>query len=838
MKELFKNPPREYSISPFWFWNDGLALEHLKWQMDEMIAKGIYTCSISSRLGIEIDYLSDEWFERMEYVVKYAAEIGLSIWLYDEDNWPSGYAGGKVLGENPDYCGKHIKRFVIQVEEGFTKEEITSKVVSCFVKTEGRETYIDWDSYVPVNGDTLKLFCQEYTLWNPAYFTGYYPDMLNPLATKCFIKHTHQIYLDRMKEYMGNVIKGFFVDEPGFYNNLHIFPTGDDDTVPWTDEFATYFQEKNGYDMEQCMIHLWDDVDETTADIRVDFYETLCSMYKENFLDILRDFCNDNGMLLIGHLHYEEFMNYHIATQGNFMRALESLDVIGLDRIDTNEEKIAEKYASSAAHLDGGKRVMSETYALSGWELTLQEMKRWVNYQYVRGVNMLVPHAFYSSIEGARSEECPPSEFYQNPYWKYFSQYSDYANRLSYILSQGIHRCNVALYYPIATMQKNYIPQNVQIVKEKDKKYQEVAMGLLNAQIDYDIITKEKILESVMGAGTFGIGDAQYKTLILTQVEYLSSEEVMKIHELVANGCKLVICDDMPDYFSDIKDNGNVMTVPKAEQCYIYTNKRNMNAIKTFLLENQQLELLVDDKDEKIKYMHRIMDKHDYYFIINEEAYAKKVRVKISGAWNLEEWDVESGDVKAINSKVYHYPNYYLGATSTGAEWIVNAPCTFTELTLDLCEYGSKLLKLKEYKEVEEYPEQQPAMELTMNLQGIWNVKMGEEHVLSQSLSLQALGRMDFSGTFVASKKVVVPETLEYSHAYLVADGVKDCMELHVNDKECGYRSFAPYRLEITEALRKGENTITVHVTNSIINELRNLPHKGGIYGDIKIIFQ
>ena len=110
--ENFVNVPKEYSIAPLWFWNDDLKPENLKWQMKEMYDKGVYEVVISSRLGIAIDYLSEEWFDRIETVVKYAEQLGMKIWLYDEDNWPSGYAGGKVLEENPDYCGKHLKRIV------------------------------------------------------------------------------------------------------------------------------------------------------------------------------------------------------------------------------------------------------------------------------------------------------------------------------------------------------------------------------------------------------------------------------------------------------------------------------------------------------------------------------------------------------------------------------------------------------------------------------------------------------------------------------------------------------------------------------------------------------
>ena len=67
--EKFVNVPKEYSIAPFWFWNDDLQTENLKWQMKEMYDKGVYEVVISSRRGIEIEYLSDEWFDRIETLV-------------------------------------------------------------------------------------------------------------------------------------------------------------------------------------------------------------------------------------------------------------------------------------------------------------------------------------------------------------------------------------------------------------------------------------------------------------------------------------------------------------------------------------------------------------------------------------------------------------------------------------------------------------------------------------------------------------------------------------------------------------------------------------------------
>lgn len=791
----FVNVPKEYSTAPFWFWNDDLQPEKLKWQMKEMYDKGVYEVVISSRLGILIDYLSDEWFDRIEVAVAYAKQLGMHIWLYDEDNWPSGYAGGKVLEENPDYCGKHLKRIV---------DPETNQVT----------------------------FRQDYTLWHPAYSQGYYTDMLSRKATETFIKYTHQIYKDRVGQYFGNVIKGFFVDEPGFYNNLQLIEIGDNGTIPWTDEFPEYFQKRNGYDIMDKLPHLWEVIDESSAGIRIDYYETLCDMYKENYLDVLRKFCEDNDMMLIGHVHYEEFMHYHIATQGNFMRALESLSIVGVDRIDRNPEKITEKYASSVAHTTGCPRVMSETYALSGWELTLQEMKRWVDYQYVRGVNMLVPHAFYCSIEGERDRECPPSEFYQNPYWKYFNCYSEYTNRASYILSQGEHRCHLALYYPIHSMQAIYDPVNREKVVTKDKEFQKLALALLDYQLDYDIITKSNLLNAeLLEDGRMKIAGANYGTLIFSVGEYFEPEEVDKIDTFVEQGGKVIFANGLPQKFAHLEGHPNVLMIKERLADKSYTFAREILTIQTFMMKNDQVDLYLPKHDPFVKYMHRTIDGKEFYFITNEEDQSKTVRAYFNGIHGIEKWNLENGQIEQMNSAVRKYPKMYMGATRIGGEHVADIPKVFTECTLKLSAYESVLLCLNEKEQLP----RQSGEELWIPIGGTWNVKIGDKQYESESLCLEDMEEYYFSGTFTAENHFYIPEGLSLDKVQFAAEEVKDIIELQVNGEACGIRAFAPYELDITKYVKTGENTVTIALTNTILNELRQMPQGGGIYGKIGV---
>ena len=127
------------------------------------------------RSGCELEYLSDEWFETVGNYIECAKELDMSVWLYDDFNWPSGRAGGRVT-KNESLC---LKSFIYK-GENIGKIEISSQDVSEF---------------------------DEYS----------FPDLLSHEAVDLFIKTTHEEYYKRFGEYFGNVIVGFFTDEPEYF---------------------------------------------------------------------------------------------------------------------------------------------------------------------------------------------------------------------------------------------------------------------------------------------------------------------------------------------------------------------------------------------------------------------------------------------------------------------------------------------------------------------------------------------------------------------------------------------------------------------------------------------
>ncbi len=855
----FKNPPKEYSIVPFWFWNDDLNKEHLKWQIDEMFQKNIYEFIIHARKGLEVEYLSESWFDKIGFILEKAREKGMKVWIYDEDNFPSGYAGGRVLQINPDYCGKHLKmekRFLHDLlNEDVSAHSYDSKAekVVCILAEEDNK-YIDvtqmviQKKYSCVKNTDMKVFVfkQAYTLWNPAYTDSYYVDVLNRNATDAFIRYTHEEYKTRFDDYFGSILKGFFSDEAGFYNNLTMFEhMKDGNTVPWTDEFQDFFLERNGYSILENLPYIWINNQAYSRKIRYDFYETLCEMYKTNFLEPQRGFCESNNLVLIGHLHMEDYLHLQIVTQGDMTRALDSLSYAGTDRIDRNTEKINEKLISSIGHIYGKKRVMSETYGTFGWGVTMQEMKRWVDWQYVRGINMLVPHAFYSSIEGDRKFECPPSQFYQNPYWKYYSCFADYVARLSYLLSSGRHVADIAVYYPMTTAYELIAPDRWEGVIETDKFLQEIAFSLLENQYDFDFINDESLQKSFVLKSEIIIEEERYKVLLVPASTNLLFNTLKKIKEFVENGVTVVFIKYLPDkcveiekqkefagMFKELFKMKNVYFIEERSINKPYTYCFDIEPLKVMLQKHTEKDFILEKHDSNIKYLHRKSSNRDIYFIVNEDDSCRKNIVRFRMKGTPKEWKINSGEVTAI--KDYTIEDEYI------------------IIPLEFEEYGSKLIVFDDEVEV---PVKQFMCENGMYIDrngkqvvldsipapyyigGKWDINIAGKNINTSLCSWHRLGFPHFSGEAIYKTEFELNENYKGYRCKLELGEVKECAEVWINDEYAGCCIWSPYCMDITSKISIGKNRLRINVVNSLANEIEKVPNKSGLFGPVRIVF-
>jgi|GEM_PF-2190168 len=597
LKENFQNPSNRYGVAPFWFLNGELDYEELSWQVKEMKDKGLYGYVMHARYGRKPEYLSEDWFSRIERIVKESDRHGMSAIIYDEDDWPSGMSGTRVIDDHPEYMHRQLEITWIEcaglskIETAelygepvaiFTaKYEVKDDVLSkCTLKDlkditgsfkDGKLTYNNKKGYdlilffmnQVVKGYNPKTIYPIKKGWNAQpdtwdwYFPyEYYVDLMDPDAIDYFIQTTHEEYKKRFGKYFGTAITQLFTDEPGFYTVMR----NEFSVVPWSNILQREFEKEFGYELRKYLPALGTDIGEKTLQIRHDFWFIVTKLFEENYVKKIHEWCKRNNLLFTGHyrLCYPQLIwqrNY----AGNVINLFKHMDLPGVDRLDTpgmcerlatNDTawQIEDKVLSSVGHQYGIARRMSESFALGGWDYRFANMKRVTDWQYMMGINFIVPHAFFYSISGQRKRECPPTEFYQNPMWENYKSYSDYVCRLGEMMIDGVNIADCAILYPMTSLWTDDVPKGLvdDLPNNIDRDFGFITDMMLRRNLDYDVIGEEEFCKCEIEDKTLKISDARYSLLIVSPMTTISESTEKKLLEFVESGGKVLFVSLIP----------------------------------------------------------------------------------------------------------------------------------------------------------------------------------------------------------------------------------------------------------------------------------------------------
>ena len=137
MKE-FKDPGKDYRPAPLWVWNNEVSKEDIDFSLAELKSQGMGGVFIHPRRGLITEYLSDEWFDLVAYSMEKAKEIGLNVWIYDENVCPSGFAGGHVYNEMPESYNQGTALVVSKMTKLDLTPPHSQKVKFVFRKDNGK----------------------------------------------------------------------------------------------------------------------------------------------------------------------------------------------------------------------------------------------------------------------------------------------------------------------------------------------------------------------------------------------------------------------------------------------------------------------------------------------------------------------------------------------------------------------------------------------------------------------------------------------------------------------------------------------------------------------------
>jgi len=645
-------------ILPF-FWQHGESHEILKEEMDAIYDSGCRQFCVESRT--HEDFCGETWWEDFAYMLEYAKERDMKVWLLDDKRFPTGYANGYIL-EHPELEMVHLKMdfrdFPVrgpmnllvpqmpggQLEavvayrlnaagDGIVGEgvNLTDRVENGLVRTDLPDGV--WRVYYMYKGN----FAPEgKKCWI---------DMLNPESAKAQIIAVYEPTWEHFSEYFGNTFLGFFSDEPSFANEqggYYSMLGKESMPIPYRDDLCRLIAERCGKSEAEVwtmLPALWHTLDTENGPAMRSFYmETITHLYKENFSMLLGDWCREHNVMYIGHIIEDN--GAHMRTgygPGHFFRALDGQDMGGIDVVlhqiipgitdARHSVPLTGKYAypdmfnyllaklgSSHGHIDPVKkgRTMCEIYGAFGWAEGMPFMKRLTDHMLVNGINYYVPHAFTPK---RNDPDCPP-HFYNggdNTQFALFGHLMDYMQRLSHMISDGDHKADVAVLYA----PEGEWAGTDYMLPEK------VTKALTRGQVDFDLIPEDKLAECAACCGKLTLNGERYGALIVPKCETLPGW-VLKELSALAVKIPVIFVDNLPQKLAE------------GGSAEVYTADMRVVALENLadtLRTEGKAQLTLSEKLPLVRFIHVSREGGETYLFANDDEWkAADFTVKLEGS--------------------------------------------------------------------------------------------------------------------------------------------------------------------------------------------------------------
>ena len=529
-KNFLKNPPSKYRPAPFWSWNEKLEVPETLFQIDEMEKAGIGGFFMHARGGLQTEYMSEEWFENIKASSSLAKSKGMLAWGYDENGWPSGFGAGAVNGLGEEYWQKYLR----------------GEIVSAPKQTERTITNINYDG---------KIYHMYYDV------NQFYVDVLDKKVIKEFIRSTHEKYISVLGEDMGGMT-GFFTDEPQVSRN----------GCPWSFVIEKEYLARYNEPLTNNLHCLLFDI-KGGEKVRYRFWKLVRDLFAESYNKQLNDWHKEHGFLYTGHMACEENdvipRNYsdQIKSNGSVMAQYEYMDIPGMDHLNrTLASILTEMQLSSVANQLGKKQIMSETFALSGWNVSFEDL-RWIyESQMVHGINFLCQHLEGYSLRGIRKRDYPASLFVHQPWWKNYRSFNDMVSRIGYLIAEGKVDHKVLLLSNIESGWTAYLcnEETEEYTKFYCQSLMRAMQNLEHNQIQYHL-GDERIIKRYgkIEGDTFTVGTQNYKAVVVPPSNCIGSNTLKLLKEFKSNGGTVIFAGEIPS-FVDGEENDEVISLSKA----------------------------------------------------------------------------------------------------------------------------------------------------------------------------------------------------------------------------------------------------------------------------------
>lgn len=673
----FANPPVEMYGAPFWAWNGKLEENNLREQIRTMHEMGFGGFFMHSRTGLDTPYLADEWFHAIDVCMDEAEKNNMLAYLYDEDRWPSGAAGGFVTSNDlykaqKLYCsneaiptdGHFCAKFALVLKN--------NKILSMRRMTQN-ETEIAAD-------EIIYNFYRKYMESSTWYNHAAYLNTIDYDAVKNFINSTHKKYAERYGEKFSKSVPAIFTDEPCYIHGAIL------GCIPWTTNFCSEFKKRYNYDLLDRIPELFFATELEVSQVRHDFYDLAATFFAENFIGQIAEWGEKNKLPLCGHLLGEDALSAQTLYIGSAMRCYEKMQIPGVDVL-TEHWNIFNtvKQCTSVARQCGKKFRMTETYGCTGWDFPLYGHKAIGDWQYALGINMRCLHLTWYTMAGEGKRDYPASFSQHSPWYQQYHMLENYFARLGAVLAEGDEIRDLLLIHPIESLwsvmvkdvpsdEQNAAKRTIQpgrkvldtfdspIINELDNNYTRLSNLLLEENLDFDF-GDEEILSRLAQSdgGIFRVGAAQYRQILIPELKTIRSSTLKMLSEFKG---KIFYLGNPPAFVDALPSN-------KAKDVFsAFTPVTWTNVIEKLSGNFRRVSISDNNNNQAKAVFYRLADCDDSYtfFIVNTSmdfsADQKKgikvrertivypeltVKISIPFKGNIAEFDTLAGTYNAVD---------------------------------------------------------------------------------------------------------------------------------------------------------------------------------------------
>lgn len=642
--EKFQNPPAGFGEVPFWWWTgDRLDRDRLAWQIRELHEKGV--------TGMQINYahkdtagwptypnspeiFTPEWWEFWAFTAKECEKYGMGIGLstYTLDWTRSENLFNKIIYDDPKFHTRTLQ--AREVKDGNLTPTENSIGFWAYSLKDGKFT-----------GEVRKLAPNEtlaadasknVRVWEFSWKAN--PGTLDPIHPQSgarVIEKFFQPFVEHNSTKDAKGLNWFFNDE---------LRLGVPSARWWNEDLPEVFRKYKGYDLFAYLPGLFTDIGPMTAKIRMDYADVQLHLTEERYFKpiYLWHFsqglifgCDNNGR------------GIHPMEYGDYFRACRWYSAPGHDTPGGRADFIKGKVSSSIANLYQRPRVWLEGYHSLGWAASPNTLMNATNENYAYGCTLLNLHGLYYTTHGSMWEWAPPCYHFRMPYWKHLGIFLKNFERLSYVLSQGVWRSEIAVTYPTAPGMAGLGGNQ----KAAENAAFDAARKIYAQERDVTFIDDQSVLRAEIRDGKLCVSGMEFRVYVLPGMEAVRWDVLLKLEKFARAGGIVVCLETLPK----VSDRAGaqdpeldqlvqrLFTAPDAPGFFI--QNRNGQEFQKLIAEKFPADLQTGRTNAGTKFLHREVGEQNVYFVMGVP---KNHPVTFRTSGKPELWDTMTGERKPL----------------------------------------------------------------------------------------------------------------------------------------------------------------------------------------------